>query len=310
MNPRICNFYITFQCNDTCEFCQVWQSSGYSSYDLRASEDKQGIGIKLEELKKRGIQILNIDGGEPLLVEHLPRVIEKAKELGIFIRLFTNGIVYPDRAKELRGLSDEICFAMDYPSADAHDRSRGIESFSELISSLKTARELGEKAILFFTMTRDSVLYLPEAVELAEKHGTILQLNPVYDFNGTQGFDKDTVRHIRYFFKRKSVRLDLAVLEFARNRGNSVLLPRCRASQAVLTLLPDLKEVGPCLYNQGGRQGREDICSSCMRWPYIEPSFKIGFDKYRMLHIYSKWYNSKKLIPLPPVLPREGEQRG
>ncbi|MEE8637530.1 MAG: radical SAM protein [Candidatus Margulisiibacteriota bacterium] len=281
MTPKICNYYVTLRCNDTCEFCSIWRNPEYQN--IRES-DYQNI---LEELKKQGVRGLNITGGEPLLREDLPQLLKQAKELGFKIELSTNGILYPEKARLLDGLVDRLFFSLDYPITEEHDRSRGMECFHQVIQSIKLAQELGEKPIINFTMTRDNVRFLPEMVELAEKLKIMVYLNPVYDFHGTQGFENATLFHIRYYFRRKNVLLNLAVLEFIKAGGNKVILPRCKAKETTLTILPDGTKVSPCFFNQGGKQGKENICSSCTRWPYMLPSFSKGLDKYFWLNLFS-----------------------
>lgn len=280
----ICNYYVTLRSNDTCEFCSIWNRE----QGTRNIREYPGMSRNFKELKKEGVRVLNITGGEPLLREDLPQLLKQAKELGFRIQLTTNGILYPEKARLLGGLVDSLYFSLDYPIAEEHDRSRGIECFHLVIKSIKLAQELGERPIINFTMTRDSVRFLPEMVELAEKLKVLIYLNPVYDFYGTQGFEDATFSYIRYYFGRKNVLLNLAVLEFVKAGGNKVILPRCKAEETTITIMPDGSRVSPCFFNQGGKQGREDICSSCMRWPYILPSFSKGFDKYFWLNLYSK----------------------
>ncbi|KPJ69868.1 hypothetical protein AMJ44_02050 [candidate division WOR-1 bacterium DG_54_3] len=280
MTPRICNYYATLRCNDTCEFCSIWQNE-----DFKKMEEKP---YDLSLLKNFGIQHINFTGGEPLLREDLPQLLKQAKDHGFKVELTTNGILYPEKARSLAGLIDRLYFSLDYPVAEEHDRSRGVECFHLVIQGIKLAKELGEKPIINFTMTRDSVRFLPEMIELAEKLKVFIYLNPVYGFYGTQGFENATFFHIRYYSRRKNILLNLAVLEFVKAGGNRVLLPRCKAKETTLTILPDGNRVSPCFFNSGGRQGREDICSSCMRWPYMLPSFSKGFDKYFWLNLYSR----------------------
>ena len=213
----------------------------------------------------------------------------KAKQLGLKTVLFTNCILYPERAKEIKGLVDQLFFSLDYPYPEKHNRSRGRSVFNSVIKSIEAATHLKEEAAIFYTITRDSILYLPETIEFCEKFSIDLYVNPVYDFAGTQGFDSDSLAYIQYYGRRKNVFVNLAMLEFIRKRGNSIVWPRCRASQNIVTLLPSGKIVSPCFFNQGGRQGKELVCSGCMRLPYMLPSFKVGFDKYRLLDWYSKY---------------------
>jgi MoaA/NifB/PqqE/SkfB family radical SAM enzyme len=285
MIPKLCLYYITLRCNATCEFCQSWQGQ-----QKTAEADLSEIQDKLREIKRTGVETLEITGGEPLLVEHLPQALKTAKDLKLKTVLTTNCILYPERYRELKGLIDTLYFSLDYPEAGEHDRSRGIDCFNTVLRSVNYAKEIGGQPILYFTLTRDSVRFLPEMVELAEKLKVRVFLNPVYDFQGLQGFERATYAHIKYYAKRPHVMVSLAALDFLAAGGNNLVWPRCRAQECVLTLLPDLKVAAPCFFNQGGRQGREAVCSGCTRWPYMLPSFSIGLDKYRFLD----WYSNRR----------------
>jgi MoaA/NifB/PqqE/SkfB family radical SAM enzyme len=280
MTPKVCNYYVTLRCNDTCEFCSIWQEEKFKQIEEKPYD--------LALLKNIKVKHLNITGGEPLLREDLPHILKQAKELGFKTELTTNGILYPEKARWLEGMIDRLHFSLDYPIAEEHDRSRGVECFHLVIKSIKLAQEHGAKPIINFTLTRDNVRFLPEMVELAEKLKVLVYFNPVYDFYGTQGFEDATLSHIRYYFRTRNVLLNLAVLEFMKNSGNKVILPRCKARETTLTLMPDGSRVSPCFFNPGGKQGREYICSSCTRWPYMLPSFSKGFDKYFWLNFYSE----------------------
>ena len=276
---KICNYYVTLRCNDACEFCSLWRNEAAGRTEEKPYE--------LSLLKKIGVKQLNITGGEPLLREDLPDILKKAKGLGLEIELTTNGILYREKAESIGGLVDRLYFSLDYPITSEHDRSRGVECFNEVMAAIKRAKELGEKPAIIFTLTRDSVRFLPEMVELAEKLRVLIYLNPVYDFYNTQGFEPMTIEYIKYYAGRKNVLVNLAALAFVKAGGNRTLYPRCRAKETTITLMPDGRRVSPCFFNPGGRQGREDICSSCLRWPYMIPSFTRGLDKYFWLNLYS-----------------------
>ena len=288
MTLSTCNYFVTLRCNDACEYCSVWPNEDYQKYDEKTAD--------LALIRKAGVKELNIMGGEPLLRDDLPEILGRAKALGFEISLTTNGIIYREKARSIAGLVDRLNFYLDYPTAEEHDRSRGVECFTEVIAAIRQARELQERPVIFFTITRDSVRYLPEMAELAEKLGVRLYLSPVYDFYGTQGFESATVDHIKYFARRRGVLADLAALEFVRSGGNRTLYPRCRARQTTVTLLPDGSRLTPCFFNPNGRQGSENVCSSCMRWPYMLPSFSIGLDKYFWLNLYSEILTRRKLV--------------
>ncbi|NQU17502.1 MAG: radical SAM protein [Candidatus Saganbacteria bacterium] len=296
MLPKICQFYLTLRCNATCEFCDFWSESKYQEDDKYKEAPTDKILSVLEELKDRGVEELRITGGEPLLYDNLPHVLGKARQLDLKTILITNCILYAERSKEIQGMVDQLFFSLDYPYPEKHNRSRGRSVFNKLIRSIEAATHLKEDPAILYTVTRDSILYLPETIEFCEKFNINLFLNPVYDFSGTQGFNPDSVAYLKYYGRRKNVFVNLAMLEFIKNRGNNLAWPRCRASQNVVTLLPSGQTVSPCFFNQEGRQGKNVACSSCMRWPYMVPSFSSGFDKYRFFDWYSKyiWKQRKK----------------
>ncbi|MFH1826657.1 MAG: radical SAM protein [bacterium] len=278
---KVCNYFATLRTNDECEFDSLWPKlDEYSKIEEKPYD--------LMILKRAGIKCLNITGGEPLLREDLPEILRQAKNLGLQTKLTTNGILY-EKIEGLRdGEIESLFISLDYPTAEQHDRSRGIECFSDAIKAIKFAKEVKQNPIINFTVTRDSVLYLPEMIDLAEKLGVRIYLNPVSDFFGTQGFESATVDHLRYYARNKRVLANLAILEFVRAGGNRTIVPRCKAKETTVSILPDGQRVKPCFFNQGGVQGRADVCSGCLRWDYMLPSFSLGLDKYFWLNLLSK----------------------
>ena len=287
---KVCNFFLTLQCNDLCEFSRLWLGAG--DQEIRVSGDQGKVLLK--ELRIKGVTQLNLLGGEPLLADNLTEILRAAKFYRLETSLTTNGILYGEKARLIGGLVDRLYFLLDYPIASEHDRSRGVECFNQVIEGIKLAHGLGEKPIINFTLTRDSVRFLPEMVDLAEKIKTPVYLNPVEEFYGTQGFEPATLDHIKYYGRRQNVLVDLAAIEFIRAGGNKVIFTRCRADSTTVTILPDGTRTAPCYYNQGGKTGREPVCSGCMRWPYMLPSFTKGIDKYFWLNLFSEWMNSKR----------------
>ncbi|GAG18085.1 unnamed protein product, partial [marine sediment metagenome] len=83
--PNSINFHITQRCNYICDFC--FSKFGKNCYEL--SEIEQFKLIK--ELAENGCEKLNFAGGEPSIVQNLPKLLKFSKDLGLFTSLISNG---------------------------------------------------------------------------------------------------------------------------------------------------------------------------------------------------------------------------
>ena len=201
MKSKHCLYNITFEYNDTCDFSRVWQDEWYDSYRGKkfVAPPISKHFENLKDARARDCDVLEITGGEPLLFEKLPEFAKEAKGLGFKTILQTNGILYSERKNELKSLFDKIYFSLDYPDEETHNESRGIESFNDVIRGIIDAPRFGAIPIIDFTLTRDSVRFMPEMVELAEKLNATIEAHPVFDYAGIDGFAKDTYDYIKYF---------------------------------------------------------------------------------------------------------------
>jgi MoaA/NifB/PqqE/SkfB family radical SAM enzyme len=308
VKPLVCNYYITLRCNDTCEFCDIWQRK-----EIQDSQEAGIDGIKkiLRELKDVGVYVINFTGGEPLLRDDLPEILRASKRLGFFNILTTNGIEYPEKAAQVTGLVDHLLFSLDSPSPEEHNRIRGVGCFEAVMEGIKIAKKLGKLPFINFTVTRDSIQNLPEMADMAQNLGVLLWINPVYNWAGFEGFDKRSIDYIRRYFGRKNVALNLASMEVLVKGGNDDRRPVCSAGDSTITLLPDNSLVLPCFYMQRSVikideklrdllkrrevqasvrvHGRDAQCKGCMAWPYLNPSFLHRLDKKLFLALYSLW---------------------
>ena len=307
MRPLVCNYYLTYRCNDTCEFCDMWRRD-----DLKGIEEAPADVIKknLKDLKELGVVYIDFTGGEPLLREDLPEILKYAKGLGFFSALTTNCILYKQRAKEIVDLVDRLLFSLDAPDASEHERIRGVYSYEPVMESIKEAKSLGQNPIINFTITRSSINFLPEMIDFCKSHKILLWINPVFGRN-FQGFESESIEHIRYYFRNSWAAMNLAALEFLQKGGNDKNFSRCRAVESTLTISPDDNLLLPCFYTQkkkllingelkkiyrsketramGKFEGRFDFCKGCMIWSYIAPSFFYKIDRYFFLNLYSIW---------------------
>jgi len=308
VRPLVCNYYLTLKCNDTCEFCCIWQNKEFQGIEDSGAET---VKKNLKQLRDMGILAMNFTGGEPLLYEALPDVLRTSKRLGFFNTLTTNGLLYSERAKEVTDLVDHLVFSLDSPAQSEHNRIRGTDCYRSVIDGIKTAKQLGKSPIINFTVTRDTIALLPDMVDLSSKLGVLLWINPVYNWAGLEGFNRDSVDYLSRYLGRKNVALNLASLQVIRDGGNNIRKPVCRAGSSTITIFPDNTLVSPCIYLQGSAikldegienalkrrevkqaislHGHDEKCKGCMDWSYLDPSFLHRVDKKLFLALYSMW---------------------
>jgi len=77
-------------------------------------------------------------GGEPLIRDDIGRIIDYAKNKGLFVTLDSNGYLAEERLECLKNL-DHFVLALDGP-LDAHERNRGAGSFQKAMKALKLLR--------------------------------------------------------------------------------------------------------------------------------------------------------------------------
>jgi radical SAM protein with 4Fe4S-binding SPASM domain len=113
---------LTHRCNLSCRHCYQFSPGG------RELETRQWLRV-LEELAAAGCLFLSFTGGEPLLREDLPRLLEAATGMDYALTLQTNAVLLDAPfARMLRGLPNlrvDISIYGDNPST--HDRFTGME---------------------------------------------------------------------------------------------------------------------------------------------------------------------------------------
>ncbi|MDH5382282.1 MAG: radical SAM protein, partial [Cyclobacteriaceae bacterium] len=176
--PVLCNYYITYRCNASCSFCDIWEKpSPYSTLE--------NVEKNLIDLKKLGVKVIDFTGGEPLLHREIELLLKKAKELGFVTTLTTNGLLYPKKAVKIHKLVDMLHFSLDYADAEKHDSSRGTACFSKVIESIEVALSLGERPDILFTAFNNNIDEIEKVyTEVVVPNNLILILNPSFSYNG------------------------------------------------------------------------------------------------------------------------------
>ena len=152
------------RCNLACKHC----------YSISADTDFPGelttdeVFAVMDDLKGFGVPVLILSGGEPLLRPDIFEISARAKAMGFYVGLSTNGTLI-DEAMIARIAMigyDYVGISID-GLRETHDRFRRLEgAFEASMHGLRLCRDAGIKVGLRFTMTQDNAVELPALLDL------------------------------------------------------------------------------------------------------------------------------------------------
>ncbi len=154
------------RCNLACKHC----------YSISADTDFPGeltteeAFSVMDDLKAFRVPVLILSGGEPLLRSDIFTLARRAKAMGFYVALSSNGTLIDSRNI---GQIAEVSF--DYVGvsldgiAETHDRfRRQAGAFAASLNGIRLCREHGIKIGIRYTMTEDNARDLPRLLELLE----------------------------------------------------------------------------------------------------------------------------------------------
>ncbi|HEY6460966.1 MAG TPA: radical SAM protein [Polyangiaceae bacterium] len=290
--PTTCNYYVTLRCNQRCVFCNIPHTNNGSPQREPTIEQ---VRDNLRDLKRLGVFVLDVTGGEPLLYRNLVEMLTLAKKMRFMTTVTTNGMLYPKFADQLVGKVDALLFSIDSTDAEEHDRIRAMKSFHLALEALATARKLRQPLYVSHVVTNDSFDHVDEMVRFAKDQGAILYLNPCFSFFGNEGLDPEKAKALAKYFGKPGVIVDRAQLELIASGGNDIEDPVCRAVTSTVVISPENKLLLPCYhfkddalpidgklydlytYSTVVRQakemeGRHSFCQGCTVYCYMRSS--------------------------------------
>ncbi|MDJ1480554.1 radical SAM protein [Cytophagaceae bacterium YF14B1] len=298
-HPVLCNYYLTYRCNASCGFCDIWERpSPYAT--------PENVYENMKALKRLGVKVIDFTGGEPLLHRQLNQFLKMAKAMGFITTITTNGLLYPKQAEKLKGLIDMLHFSLDSPIREEHDASRGVKCFDFVMESIQIAKRLGEKPDILFTVFEYNTHQI-ESVwrDICLPNDLILILNPVFEYNNVatgQTLSDQTLAALSHWGKQKNVYLNDAFIQLRKDGGNHVDNPVCLAGSTTIVISPENQLMLPC-YHLGiesvpiennlyelyrsekvqkliALEGRLPGCEGCTINCYMQPSFAVEISKY------------------------------
>ena len=157
------------RCNLACKHC----------YSISADTDFPGelstrdVFTVMDDLRQYRVPVLILSGGEPLLRPDIFEISQRAKQMGFYVGLSTNGTLIDERMIErIAAIGyDYVGISLDGIRAP-HDRFRRLDgAFDASMKGIHLCRDAGIKVGMRFTMTQDNAAELPQLLQLMDDEG-------------------------------------------------------------------------------------------------------------------------------------------
>ena len=154
------------RCNLACKHCYSISADKDFTSELSTAE----VFAVMEDLRGFGVPVLILSGGEPLLRPDIFAIAQRAKAMGFYTALSTNGTLIDAAVADRVAATgfDYVGISIDGVGA-THDRFRARHGAFDLsLAGIRACVRRGVKVGLRFTMTMDNAVELPEVVGLME----------------------------------------------------------------------------------------------------------------------------------------------
>ncbi|MCY3414219.1 MAG: radical SAM protein [Candidatus Heimdallarchaeota archaeon] len=178
---RSINLHITNHCNYRCRFCFA-----HFYNTIKQIPEKSWTKI-LEEFAKLGTDKVTFVGGEPTLVDYLPKLLKKAKDLGMTTMVITNGSkINQHYLYEIENVLDWMGISIDSGIEDiSRQLGRGSNHVQQTIEISKLLYERGIQLKINTVVTsrtwNEDMNWLLE--ELLPRRWKVFQMLPIQGEN-------------------------------------------------------------------------------------------------------------------------------
>ncbi|MBS4097641.1 MAG: heme d1 biosynthesis radical SAM protein NirJ [Sulfuricella sp.] len=157
------------RCNLTCKHC----------YSISADKDFPGelsteaVYAVMDDLKRFRVPVLILSGGEPLLRPDIFDIARRAKAMGFYTALSSNGTLIDEtNIEQIAAIGfDYVGVSLDGIAA-THDRFRRMDgAFDKSMHGIRLCKARGIKVGIRFTLTQDNAHDLPGLLQLMEDEG-------------------------------------------------------------------------------------------------------------------------------------------
>lgn len=154
------------RCNLTCKHCYATAADK----DFPGELGTQQVYDVMDNLDAFGVPVLILSGGEPLMRPDIFDISQRAKNMGFYVGLSSNGTLIDEN-----NIDDIVSIGYNYVGVsidgmrDTHDNFRRKQgSFDQALNGIRLCRDAGIKVGLRFTLTQDNKHDLPGLLQLMD----------------------------------------------------------------------------------------------------------------------------------------------
>lgn len=166
--PKRIELFVTYKCNLNCEYCFL-----PAFYFLEKDPSSKQLQKIISKLKEKGVQEIDILGGEPLVIkEKVFQIFSLCNKYNIkILSLATNGTLIDNEVvfflKKYKDLVIDI--SVNAGTVQFYKISRGRDFFKKLIKNIKQLKKNNLKIILSFILFRKGINEIEKFIKLAKE---------------------------------------------------------------------------------------------------------------------------------------------
>ncbi len=159
---------VTRRCNLKCVHCYSSSQNIKYSGELTTKEGK----VLISDLAAFGCPVILFSGGEPLIREDLPELVQFAVNNGIRAVISTNGtLITEEKARIFAGIGLSYMGVSLDGTGEIHDRFRGVKgAFDAAVRGIRNCQDAGIKVGVRFTITGENSAEIPAIFDFIEKN--------------------------------------------------------------------------------------------------------------------------------------------
>ncbi len=181
-SPYYIQFFISNKCNLKCKMCGIVDSSRHIK-----EVDLSGIEKIAKNLKKIGVGIVLLTGGEPFLRKDIPEIVDLFTKNGFDVRLQTAGLITKKESLQqcINNKARDISVSLDSLNEEKQDYINGVPgSWKRTIETIAAISQIFPKknSLCGIGCVLSSYNYkeIPDLLEFVTKIGWYLSLVPVH----------------------------------------------------------------------------------------------------------------------------------